>query len=69
MIEEILPPALAGDRLDRVVALLADISRAQSSSLISVGGVSIDDVVSVSGKVKVVAGQKISIDPTRVPEK
>jgi 23S rRNA pseudouridine1911/1915/1917 synthase len=69
MIEEILPPALAGDRLDRVVALLADISRAQSSSLISVGGVSIDDVVSASGKVKVVAGQKISIDPTRVPEK
>ena len=69
MIEEELPSALHGDRLDRVVALLADLSRAQASALIAVGAVQINGVVSESGKVKVAEGQHIVIDPSRVPPK
>jgi len=69
MIEEEIPSALAGDRLDRVVALLADLSRAQSTALIENGGVMVDGVVATAGKVKLEVGQQISIDPTRVPAK
>ena len=69
MIEEELPSALHGDRLDRVVALLADLSRAQATALIAVGAVQINGVISESGKVKVAEGQHIVIDPSRVPPK
>lgn len=69
MIEEEIPSALAGDRLDRVVALLADLSRAQASALIENGGVSVDGVVATAGKVKLEVGQRLSIDPSRVPGK
>ncbi|MFM8389312.1 MAG: pseudouridine synthase, partial [Actinomycetota bacterium] len=69
MIEEEIPSALAGDRLDRVVALLADLSRAQSASLIAGGGVSVDDVVATAGKVKLEVGQSIRIDTSKLPEK
>ena len=69
MIEEEIPSALAGDRLDRVVALLADLSRAQSAALISGGGVSVDGETAIAGKVKLEVGQVIRIDTTRLPEK
>ena len=69
MIKEEIPSALAGDRLDRVVALLADLSRAQSAALISGGGVSVDGETAVAGKVKLEVGQLITIDTTKLPEK
>jgi 23S rRNA pseudouridine1911/1915/1917 synthase len=69
LIEETIPAALAGDRLDRVVALLADISRAQSAALIGAGGVVVDGVVAASGKVRLEEGQNLTIDPALVPEK
>lgn len=69
LIEETIPAALAGDRLDRVVALLADISRAQSAALIAAGGVAVDGVVAASGKVRLEEGQDLTIDPALVPEK
>jgi 23S rRNA pseudouridine1911/1915/1917 synthase len=69
VIEEEIPTALAGDRLDRVVALLADLSRAQSAALIASGGVTIDGVVAAAGKVKLEEGQTITIDTALLPEK
>jgi 23S rRNA pseudouridine1911/1915/1917 synthase len=69
VIEEEIPSALAGDRLDRVVALLADLSRAQSAALIAGGGVTIDGVAAVAGKVKLEEGQTITIDTALLPEK
>jgi len=57
MIEEEIPSALAGDRLDRVVALLADLSRAQSAALIEGGGVSVDGVPAAAGKVNAATRQ------------
>lgn len=69
MIEEEIPSALAGDRLDRVVALLADLSRAQSAALIAGGGVTIDGSRATAGKVKLEEGQAITIDTALLPEK
>ena len=40
---EIVPDALDGQRIDRVVALIADISRRQSGLLIAEGAVTVDD--------------------------
>ena len=68
-IEETIPAALAGDRLDRVVALLADISRSQSAALIGAGGVLVDGAVATSGKIRLEEGQNLAIDPGLVPEK
>lgn len=69
MIEEEIPSALAGDRLDRVVALLADLSRAQSAALIASGGVTIDGELALAGKVKLEEGQAITIQTALLPEK
>ena len=69
MIEEQIPPALTGDRLDRVVALLADLSRAQSAALIAAGGVTVNGERAATGKVKLEEGQILSIDTSHLPEK
>ncbi len=42
MIVEIVPPALAGERLDRIVALMLDVSRSVASKVIETGGVAVD---------------------------
>ena len=43
MIVESVPAALAGERLDRIVALVADVSRSVAAAVIAGGGVSVDD--------------------------
>lgn len=68
MIREEIPAALAGQRLDRIVALLTDISRSDAAVLVASGGASIDGVVSVSGKVRVTLGQVIEVDPAHIPQ-
>ena len=42
MLNELIPAALHEQRLDRVVSLISDISRASTATLISVGGVVVD---------------------------
>ncbi|MCU1393032.1 MAG: rluD [Ilumatobacteraceae bacterium] len=68
MIREEIPSALAGERLDRIVALLTDISRSDASGLVADGGASIDGVVVLSGKVRLALGQTVEIDPGRIPQ-
>lgn len=63
-----MPPALAGERLDRVVALLAEVSRSSATSLIHAGGVFVDGAPATSGKVRLAEGQMVSVDPARLPE-
>lgn len=67
MIEEVVPPALEGERLDRIVSLMADVSRSDASSTIRAGAVSIDGEVASSGKVRLVAGCTVVIDPSLIP--
>lgn len=42
IIEETIPQALANERLDRIVALILDVSRADAAVLVEAGGASID---------------------------
>lgn len=67
MIREEIPPALAGERLDRIVALVTDASRSDAAALVAAGGVEVDGVVSTSGKLRLQLGQRIDVDETKLP--
>jgi 23S rRNA pseudouridine1911/1915/1917 synthase len=66
-LEESIPASLHGQRLDRVVSLVADISRAATALLLESGGVTLDGVDVRSGKSKVREGQVVRIDPDKLP--
>jgi len=67
MIHEEIPPALAGERLDRVVALVTDASRSDAAALVTAGGVLVDGHVTLSGKLRLQLGQQIDVDETKLP--
>ena len=67
MIHEEIPPALAGERLDRIVALVTEASRADAATLVASGGVMVDGAVVTSGKQRLQLGQIIDVDETRLP--
>ena len=64
---EVIPAVLDNERLDRVVALLADLPRSASADLISRGGVVIDGLLVVHGKRRVREGQLVEVDVRRLP--
>jgi 23S rRNA pseudouridine1911/1915/1917 synthase len=64
---ETVPAALAGERLDRIVAIVLDASRSVASALIEAGGVSVDGAGAPSGKIRLVEGQMVRVDPALVP--
>ena len=68
MIEEEIPGALAGERLDRVVSLLAECSRSDATLLVGLGGVRVDGEVQTSGKIRLKAGQRVEVEPAMLPE-
>ena len=70
MINEEIPTLLAGERVDRVVALLADVSRAEAVRLINAGAVAVGDTVISVGKQRVSLGEIVTIDTSyiTVPE-
>jgi RNA-binding protein YlmH len=55
-IEEEIPASLDDVRLDRVVALVADVSRTVAAELVGAGAVRINDVPATSGKERVRRG-------------
>jgi 23S rRNA pseudouridine1911/1915/1917 synthase len=67
VITETIPAALAGERLDRIVALLLDVSRSAATAVIAADGVSVDGEPADSGKVRLDEGQVIVVDPGAVP--
>jgi len=69
VLNEIIPAALNEQRLDRIVALIADVSRASAASLIQAGGVVVDGVCAETGKTKITEGQSITIDTALLPKK
>jgi 23S rRNA pseudouridine1911/1915/1917 synthase len=69
VIVERIPAALAGERLDRVVALIADVSRSVAVAVIDAGGVRIDGEAAPSGKVRVTEGAEVSIEPDALPRR
>lgn len=58
---EELPASLEGERVDRVVAMLADVSRSAAAEAIDNGDVLLDGVVVTSRSVRVSAGQMLTI--------
>ncbi len=62
MIEEHIPSALAGERLDRIVSLITERSRADAAALVAAGGVLVDGLEETSGKLRVREGQVVVVD-------
>ena len=61
-IEEVVPEALAGERVDRVVALATGRSRAEVADLISQGAVLVGGTPVTTRSVKVRAGNVVEVD-------
>jgi 23S rRNA pseudouridine1911/1915/1917 synthase len=68
VIAEAVPAALAGERLDRIVAIIGDVSRADAAAMIAAGGVRVDSEPASSGKVRLLEGQLVEVDPRAIPE-
>jgi 23S rRNA pseudouridine1911/1915/1917 synthase len=60
-----VPGALAGERLDRVVAVLLDCTRSEAAALVAEGAVTVDGAVSTKGSARVEADARVEI--TREP--
>ena len=58
---EVIPDALDGERLDRVVALMAEVSRSRACAAIDDGGVSVDGEVSTHRARRVRSGEELWI--------
>ena len=69
IIDEFVPAALAGQRVDRIVSLVADIPRAAAAALIEAGAVKIDGIVVKAGKIKANEGSQIQVELALLPKK
>lgn len=67
VIAEVVPAALDGERLDRVVAIITGASRADAAVLVSDGGAAIDGSVVTAGKLRLRSGQHVVIDTGLLP--
>jgi 23S rRNA pseudouridine1911/1915/1917 synthase len=65
---EIVPAALAGERLDRIVSLLTGASRADAAVLVTDGGATVDGSIVTSGKLRLGEGQSIIVDSSYLPQ-
>ena len=59
---EVVGTALDGLRLDRAVALVADVSRSVAARLVAEGSVRLDGAVITSGARRVAAGEALAVD-------
>ncbi len=57
-----VPEALAGERVDRVVATLTERSRAEVRAALEAGGVRLDGAAVTRGATPVAAGQRLEVD-------
>ena len=62
-----VPDALDGQRVDRVVAMLTDCSRAEASELVAQGAVRVDGDVVTRGADRLAAGMQLDIDVDDAP--
>ncbi len=65
---EVVPPALAGQRLDRVVALVADVSRAEAAALVTGGAVVVDGRPVTKVSERVAEGANVTVEVAEVEE-
>ena len=65
---EVVPDALGGERLDRVIAMITGRSRSEVADLVDVGSVRVDGEVATTRSTKVRAGQELEVDLPDVVE-
>ena len=65
---ETVPAALDGQRVDRVVAMVTGLSRAEASALVDAGGVVVDERVVSRGADRLQEGQVVRIDVPEAPD-
>jgi 23S rRNA pseudouridine1911/1915/1917 synthase len=65
---EVVPPALAGQRLDRVVALVADVSRAEAAALVGAGAVTVDGTTVTKVSEKLPEGAEVAVEVAEVED-
>jgi len=61
-IREQVPQALAGERIDRVVAMVTGVSRAAATAMIAAGDVRVDDVIVTSRAERIDVGATIEVE-------
>lgn len=64
---ETVPAALDGQRIDRVVAMLTDLSRTEAVELIKAGGVLVDGKPARKGADRLAEGQEVTIEVPEAP--
>ena len=64
---EVIPAALAGERLDRVAAMLLGTSRAVAGGLVDAGGVRVDGQVVTQRSARLDEGSVLELDPLAEP--
>jgi 23S rRNA pseudouridine1911/1915/1917 synthase len=62
VVEAPVPGALAGERLDRVVAVLLQCTRTAASALVAGGAVAVDGALVTKGAIRVEEGARVAID-------
>ncbi len=65
VVAETIPEALAGQRIDRVVAFVADVSRADAAELLGAGAVLLNDVAPSKPSERVSAGDTVVVTVER----
>jgi 23S rRNA pseudouridine1911/1915/1917 synthase len=60
-VKEVVPAALDGERVDRIVAMLGGVSRAAAADLVASGAVRVDGVVVTGGRQRLREGQVLEL--------
>jgi 23S rRNA pseudouridine1911/1915/1917 synthase len=67
IVHEVVPAALAGERIDRVIAMITGRSRAEVAGLVTAGAVRVDGRAATIRSAKVIEGQQIEVDLPDLP--
>ena len=62
IVREVVPEALAGERVDRVVAMVTGLSRNEVADLVDAGAVLVGGAVVTTRSTRVRAGDEIEVD-------
>ena len=60
--QEVVAPALAGERLDRIVALAASVTRAEAGALVDRGAVTVNGAITTHRSRRLAAGDAVNIE-------
>jgi 23S rRNA pseudouridine1911/1915/1917 synthase len=62
-----VPESLVGERIDRIVAMVTDVSRTEAARLVAAGAVALDGVVATRGADRLTAAAEVTIEIGATP--